>query len=77
MTPKQLLPNKKVRLKIKALKADLIRADGRLERYCKHGVGHPVGHVKDIMSKYDWIHGCDGCCCGWPRQTEEMMGIKE
>lgn len=41
---------------------DLIREDGeRIERVCKHGVGHPIGSVGQWE---DWmgVHGCDGCC---------------
>ena len=49
--------------------AHLVREDGRLERFCAHGIGHTVGHrTKAEMSQYDWVHGCDGCCAGWPRQ---------
>ena len=35
--------------------------DGRVGRMCKHGVGHPIGHV---CKWEDWmgVHGCDGCC---------------
>lgn len=37
------------------------REDGRIEKNCKHGVGHPVGHATKWE---DWmgVHGCDGCC---------------
>ena len=31
-----------------------LRADGRVEWICKHGVGHTVYGYS--------IHGCDGCC---------------
>jgi hypothetical protein len=43
---------------------DLVREDGRLERTCKHGVGHTVGHKNREQLKDDsvWVHGCDGCC---------------
>lgn len=43
---------------------DTIREDGRLERTCKHGIGHTVGHIhpKSMTSRYDFAHGCDGCC---------------
>lgn len=52
--------------KMDRLKADTIRGDGRLERHCEHGCGHPIGHV----SKWeDWMgtHGCcgEGCCGKW------------
>jgi hypothetical protein len=42
----------------------LVREDGCLERVCKHGIGHTVGHVdrRKIVGKYFFIHGCDGCC---------------
>jgi len=33
------------------------RADGRLEWYCKHGVGHTV-----YSPDNNFVHGCDGCC---------------
>jgi len=53
----------------KLFKYDLIREDGRLERLCKHGVGHTVGHrnAKMLKEPYIWIHGCDGCCHDYPR----------
>jgi hypothetical protein len=43
---------------------DLVREDGRLERVCKHGIGHTVGHKdsRQLRSRYTWVHGCDGCC---------------
>jgi hypothetical protein len=43
---------------------DLVREDGRLERLCKHGIGHTVGHKdsRQLRSRYTWVHGCDGCC---------------
>lgn len=34
-----------------------IRADGRIEWVCKHGVGHTV-----FSANGDYTHGCDGCC---------------
>lgn len=38
------------------------RDDRRLmERICEHGVGHPD---PDSPPWTDWVHGCDGCCCG-------------
>lgn len=44
------------------------REDGRIERACVHGVGHPIGH------QYEWkswmrIHGCCGCCAKWSKET--------
>ena len=64
--------------KYRALKADEIRMDGRLERHCDaHGVGHPVGHVNHNMI-HDWsmwVHGCctnqvtgKSCCADWERE---------
>ncbi len=54
------------------LRADIVREDGRLERSCKHGVGHPVGHMKSRMLRDEsmWAHHCcetDGrsCCADW------------
>ena len=42
---------------------DLVRADGRLEKTCEHGVGHTVGHKRGYLrGGYETIHGCDGCC---------------
>jgi hypothetical protein len=58
--------------KVRRLKVDLVREDGRLERLCKHGVGHTVGHVNhaEIYDKYAFMHGCDGCCSGWEIEPE-------
>jgi hypothetical protein len=34
-----------------------------MERICPHGVGHPDPDEKKLTkSKYEGIHGCDGCC---------------
>lgn len=35
------------------------RGDGRVERICVHGIGHPT---PETIAAYDGIHGCDGCC---------------
>ena len=42
----------------------LIREDGRIERTCQHGIGHPIGHLRKWL---EWmgVHGCDGCCSAW------------
>ena len=40
------------------------RADGRIERVCKHGVGHPIGHISK-WETWMFVHGCDGCCSKW------------
>ena len=40
----------------------LMRADGRCEWVCSHGVGHTVCVPKEyINSDAWWSHGCDGC----------------
>lgn len=47
------------------------RADRHLmERICPHGIGHPDPddfsfkklHMNPSHSKYESMHGCDGCC---------------
>lgn len=46
---------------------DLVkRGDGRVERLCKHGIGHPVKHLTENWDD-GWmgVHGCDGCCGEW------------
>lgn len=52
---------------------DLVRADGRLERFCEHGVGHTVGHLdpSKLKSGYIWIHGCDGCCANYEKMSDK------
>lgn len=35
---------------------------GIMERVCPHGVGHPDPDETKLYNKYDWSHGCDGCC---------------
>lgn len=43
---------------------------GLMERVCPHGIGHPdPDHLAfskrtrpDTYSKYEDVHGCDGCC---------------
>jgi hypothetical protein len=42
----------------------VVREDGRIERLCEHGCGHPIGHVRR-WAKWMGIHGCDGCCRQW------------
>jgi len=46
----------------------LVREDGRLERQCEaHGVGHTVGHIRGyLLDAWETVHGCCGCCTGWP-----------
>lgn len=42
--------------------------DYKMERVCKHGIGHPdPDHVSYMLrigasSQCDLVHGCDGCC---------------
>ena len=45
----------------------IVRADGRVEDICKHGVGHPnIHYLGDLEDQgkltHQGIHGCDGCC---------------
>lgn len=49
------------------LRADILREDGRIERSCKHGHAHPVGHSKTsvLRDRRMWVHECDGCCVDW------------
>lgn len=42
---------------------------GIMERMCPHGTGHPDPDQEDFFlkafgdqAKYEWYHGCDGCC---------------
>jgi hypothetical protein len=39
-----------------------VRADGRVEYVCGHGVGHTVEVPKGHEGAGYWVHGCDGCC---------------
>lgn len=39
----------------------IIREDDRVEKLCKHGVGHPIGHLTEVQN-WMGVHGCDGCC---------------
>jgi hypothetical protein len=57
------------------LKADTLREDGRLERHCKCGVGHTVGHLRGYLNdNWETVHGCCGCCRDYERQ--EIKGEK-
>lgn len=50
--------------------AYVFRTDGRIERMCNHGIGHPdpdqarflLTANADIYGEWIWIHACDGCC---------------
>lgn len=51
----------------------IVREDGRIERTCVHGIGHPVGTI------YTWeawmgVHGCDGCCTKWASEEAPAKG---
>jgi hypothetical protein len=37
---------------------------GFMERVCPHGIGHPDPDEGRLYGKWDWQHGCDGCCEG-------------
>lgn len=45
------------------------RMDGRIEKLCVHGVGHPVDAPKSLkLLGESWkVHGCchEGCCSKW------------
>jgi len=38
----------------------ILRADGRVEQQCVHGVGHTISSPS--RGKYALTHGCDFCC---------------
>lgn len=40
----------------------LDRGDGRIERVCGHGVGHPTPACVRELGSWAGVHGCDGCC---------------
>lgn len=60
---------------MKRFKVDLVREDGRIERLCKHDIGHTVGHVdpKQLPHSWIWIHGCDGCCEDWETDMPDSL----
>ena len=62
--------------KIKLGLNELVREDGlRIERLCKHGVGHPVRFTRELTQqekKWAGVHGCDGCCSKW--DNDEAFG---
>ena len=74
-----------LRRKMKRLRGDTIREDGRIERHCEHGIGHTVGHVNPTKHAATWgryigVHGCDGCCKDWSRDywiDGERASVKE
>lgn len=48
----------------------LVRADGRIEYVCKHGVGHPI-----YETGINAVHGCDGCCS--EKDSDKKMKSEE
>lgn len=61
--------NDTLRSKLVRLKVDILREDGRLERSCEHGVGHPVGSQQK-WEEWMGVHGCDGCCKEWEKEMK-------
>lgn len=48
------------------------RMDGRVERVCKCGTGHPIKALTEKRVKWqDWmgVHGCCGCCGPWEEEA--------
>lgn len=35
---------------------------GIIERMCPHGIGHPDPDDPKVKDRYEYVHGCDGCC---------------
>lgn len=52
---------------------DLVkRGDGRVERLCEHGVGHPIEKLTENWDeRWMGVHGCDGCCAQWSEELKE------
>lgn len=48
------------------------RGDGRMERTCPHGIGHPDPNAAHFLTTRGWshaaayTHACDGCCTSEP-----------
>lgn len=57
--------------------ANTIDGDGRLMRYCKCKVGHPVGHLDPGLMKWPSLvmHQCcpNGCCYSWDIMTPDYI----
>jgi hypothetical protein len=50
----------------------VVRGDGRVERVCKHGVGHCIGVAPGVpWESWMSVHGCDGCCSSFPDKVPE------
>lgn len=60
------------------------RSDGRIERVCKHGVGHPLTRVwRGEYQNWMGVHGCDGCCSlaefwlDMPEELDRVIGERQ
>lgn len=57
----------------------LLRADGRVEWICEHGIGHtvwPAGNRTPFLSEIDaYLYGCDRCQSKLKRQTDKRVGV--
>lgn len=40
----------------------LVRETGLIEKLDKHGVGHPIGHLRKWDPSWMGVHGCSGGC---------------
>lgn len=47
----------------------ILREDGRVERMCAQGIGHPVGHRRQ-WAAWMGVHGCSGGCAPWFAHVE-------
>jgi hypothetical protein len=56
----------------------IIREDGRVEQVCEHGVGHPIGHVREWDESWMGVHGCCGehCCQDYP-MPQSFLKVRE
>lgn len=44
-----------------------VQRRGILEAFCEHGIGHTIYAYEwsgEKGTKYEGVHGCDGCCSG-------------
>lgn len=60
----------------------ILRADGRVEVACRHGVGHPSWELQRLRTgrdpgHCDMIHGCDRCCQTREWKAAEAKFIQE
>jgi hypothetical protein len=74
-----ITPKPEVQKLMEEVQGDTLRPDGRIERTCKHGVGHTVGHVKpeELLKKYAFSHGCDGCCHNYKTRLDLEPSLKD